>query len=120
MRSSRAIATFALVVLVLVRGFGMAAEAWTANQIECCGGRHGMDKTCCPHCPMHRKHAPCDGNARLVTCHHSGAHALEPAPPPIALDTPAIDLPAARSAAPPSAPRIAPASRIVHPETPPS
>ena len=117
---SRAIATVALVVLVLVRGAGMAAEAWTANQIECCGGRHGMDTTCCPNCPMHHKHHASDPNERLQTCHHSGAHALEAAPPLIALAPAVIDVPAVPVRIAPAPERPAPETRVIRPETPPS
>jgi hypothetical protein len=119
MRPSRGVATFALVVLVLLRGVGMAAEAWTACQVECCAGRHSMDQVCCPHCPMHHKHKA-DAGDRLQSCRHDARHAVEAPPPTIALAPAPIELPAmAMRAAPVPEPKT-PETIVIHPESPPS
>jgi hypothetical protein len=120
MRPSRGVATFALVVLVLLRGVGMAAEAWTACQVECCSGRHSMDETCCPHCPMHHKHHPGDTSNRVQSCRHDARHAVEAPLPTIALAPEPVDQPAAPVRAAPAPEPRAPEPRVVHPVTPPS
>lgn len=123
MRPSRSIALFALVVLVLLRGIGLAADAWTANAVECCCGRHAADHDCgCDQCPSHHhdgKRAD-DHTSRLRACGHHADLAVagelpDVLPPPAA--PPAPVLRALLVIAPPLAP---PESRIVHPETPPS
>jgi hypothetical protein len=122
-RPSRSIALFALVALVLLRGVGLAADAWTANAVECCCGRHAADHDCgCDQCPSHHhdgKHAD-DHASHLRACAHH-ADLVAPGELPDALTPPAAEPPPAARAilviAPPLAP---PESRLVHPETPPS
>jgi hypothetical protein len=122
-RPSRAIALFALVALTLLRGVGMAADAWTANAVECCCGRHAADHDCgCAQCPSHHhgKKAHHDDHERVRACGHSSTlaavDAMPEATPPSA--APSVLRPRAIAViAPPSSP---PSSRVVHPETPPS
>ena len=122
MRPSRSIALFALIAIVLLRGVGFAADAWTANAVECCCGRHAADHDCgCDQCPSHhhgKRHD--DHRAHLRACAHHVALATI-APVPI------LTAPAAVAAIRPARPRartilpfVSPESRVVHPETPPS
>ena len=122
MRPSRSIALFALIAIVLLRGVGFAADAWTANAVECCCGRHAVDRDCgCDMCPSHhhgKQHD--DHRAHLRACaHHVALATTAPAP--------SVDAPArAPGSTPPRAvaraiaPLVSPESRVVHPETPPS
>ena len=122
MRPSRGIALAALVALVVLRGVGMAAEAWTANAVECCCGRHAVDHDCgCPQCPSHHHGKRHDDHASHVrSCaHHVDLMQVASAPPVLAAP-PAIDLPAPHAAAPAPASLPPFASRAVPPETPPS
>ena len=125
MRPSRAIALLALVALTLLRGVGMAADAWTANAVECCCGRHAPDHDCgCAQCPSHHhgqgKKPHHDDRERVRACGHSSSLAVADAmPEATAPRAPAsIDLPRAITAIAP--PLVSPPSRVVHPETPPS
>lgn len=116
----RSIAVLALLALVVLRGAGMAAEAWTANAVECCCSRHSVDHDCgCPQCPSHHKHKD-DHRAHLRSCaHHVELTPVTSAPPAVP-PPPAIDLPAPRTATPYAPLLPAPDDRAVHPETPPS
>jgi hypothetical protein len=123
-RPSRAIAVFALVALTLLRGVGMAADAWTANAVECCCGRHAADHDCgCAQCPSHhhggKKHHQ-DDRERVRACGHSSTLAAVDAMPEATAPPapPAIDLPHATEVI--VSPHSSPSSRVVHPETPPS
>ncbi len=120
MRPSRSLALAALVALVVLRGVGMAAEAWTADAVECCCGRHSVGHDCgCPQCPSHKHHDD-DHRAHLRSCANHVPLLQEAAPPPALAAAPAIELRAPHTAAPPppSLPWLP--SRSVHPETPPS
>ena len=122
MRPSRSIALFALIAIVLLRGVGSAADAWTANAVECCCGRHAADHDCgCDQCPSHhhgKRHD--DQRAHLRACsHHVTLATIAPVP--------SVTAPiAVRPSTPPRAiaralsPFVSPESRVVHPETPPS
>ena len=122
MRPSRSIALFALIAIVLLRGVGFAADAWTANAVECCCGRHAADHDCgCDQCPSHHhgKHHD-DHRSHLRACaHHVTLATVAPAPN---VTSPARTFapPAPRLAAVPILPFDSPPSRVVHPETPPS
>jgi hypothetical protein len=123
---SRSIAVFALVAIVLLRGVGYAADAWTANAVECCCGRHAVDHDCgCPMCPSHpgddgQRHHDHGGSSQLRSC----AHHVNLAP--IESEAPAVLAPLAIAIAPPRTLLPSPLrscsfeSRVVHPETPPS
>jgi hypothetical protein len=121
-RPSRSIAVIALVAMVLLRGVGFAAEAWTANAVECCCGRHAVDHDCgCPICPSHHHGARHDdGKSHLRSCAHHVDLAVSTTTPPAMVAPPAIDRPAPRAFAPLPQPLPSFESRVVHPETPPS
>jgi hypothetical protein len=121
-RPSRSIALFALIAIVLLRGIGFAADAWTANAVECCCGRHAADHDCgCDQCPSHQhgKHHD-DHRSHLRSCaHHVTLATVAPAPN---VTAPALapEIAPARAIARVLPPFVSPESRIVHPETPPS
>jgi hypothetical protein len=122
MRPSRSIAVFALVAMLLLRGVGFAADAWTANAVECCCGRHAADHDCgCDQCPSHhhgKRHD--DGKSHVRACAHHVELTSATSSPQVRLAPRAIDLPAPRTIAATPAPRSSLESRVVHPETPPS
>lgn len=122
MRPSRSIALFALIAIVLLRGVGFAADAWTANAVECCCGRHAVDHDCgCDQCPSHHhgKHHD-DHREHLRACaHHVTLATVAPAPN-VTAPARAIAAPAPQVAATQTPPSVSPESRVVHPVTPPS
>jgi hypothetical protein len=121
-RPSRSIALFALVAIVLLRSVGFAADAWTANAVECCCGRHAADHDCgCDQCPSHHHGKRTDDHrAHLRSCsHHVTLATVVPVPNVTApAGVPAIA--PARSTPRALATFVSPESQVVHPETPPS
>jgi len=119
---SRRIAIFALVAMVLLRGLGAAADAWTANAVECCCSRHSIDHDCgCKECPSHHRGTRSQPDRpQMQSCGHHVELAIVDESPPATTSSIAIVPPAPRiEAAPQPAPSPV-ASTVVHPETPPS